>query len=138
MGEAVFSAGDAADKFYILASGELSVSGDTTRMADGGPTGGQPTGTAPPPIEIPAPVLLGKVTAGEGFGETALLNRVPSRTKSVACASDKCEVVEILAEDFLRLVEKSRCVRESFERLALRRTESNRRMIQDRKGPAGG
>ena len=50
----------------------------------------------------------------------------PLRSKTVTCAAEQCEVVEIAGTDFLRLVEKSRVVRESFARLNAQRTAENR------------
>ena len=55
----------------------------------------------------------------------SLLDKRETHTKTVTCAATKCEVVEILGHDFLRLVEKSRVVRESFERLNSRRSLQN-------------
>ena len=108
--EAVFREGEAADKFYILASGALAVHGEkgSPAHADGSP--------------------LGHISMGEGFGESALLNGKDRRSKTVTCATNKCEVVEILGADFKRLVEKSRVVRESFEWLNSRRTAHNARV----------
>ena len=69
--------------------------------------------------------VMGTLKAGEGFGEMSLLKRRPAHTKTVACNSSRCEVVEILGDDFMRLVEKSRVVRESFEKLESKRSAQN-------------
>ena len=101
-GEDVFRAGDAADKFHILAKGKLAVVGE-----GGGRT-------------------FGEIAPGEGFGEASLLGGKSSHSKTVRCAAaGGCEVVEILGSTFLRLVEKSQAVRRSFERLDERRTKQN-------------
>ena len=71
---------------------------------------------------------LGLIRQGEGFGEMALLSGRDKRSKTVTCAATKCEIVEILGADFLRLVEKSKVVRESFEWLNARRTAHNARV----------
>ena len=48
------------------------------------------------------------------------------RTKTVTCdAAGGCQVVAIMGADFLRLVEKSRVVRESFQQLDKRRQAQN-------------
>jgi len=106
-GEKVFEGGGAADKFYILGDGELGV-----------------TDAAAKP--------LGVITPGEGFGESALLRGEPKHSKTVTCTSAQCDVVEILGDDFLRLVEKSRVVRESFERLHMRRNAQNERVARQK------
>ena len=41
------------------------------------------------------------------------------------CATPRCEVVSILGADFLRLVEKSRAARDSFEQLHAQRKSHN-------------
>lgn len=115
-GEAVFREGEAADKFCILAAGSLAVhaeAGSPAARADGAP--------------------LARISAGECFGESALLRsdghvhgEGPSRrSKTVTCTAARCEVVEILGRDFLRLVEKSRVVRESFGKLSKHRNKAN-------------
>ena len=106
-GEAVFKAGEPADKFYILADGELAVCKEGSSAAAAGSG------------------RLASIGKGEGFGEMSLLDKRETHTKTVTCAATKCEVVEILGHDFLRLVEKSRVVRESFERLNSRRSLQN-------------
>ncbi len=118
-GETVFASGAAADKFYILGSGELAVwpggDGQASIAAKVAESGATP---------------LGVIRPGEGFGESALLRRQTAsapamHSKTVTCESEQCEIVEILGADFLRLVEKSRVVRESFERLSDRRNALN-------------
>jgi len=105
-GDDVFRQGDAADRFHILASGKLVV-------RDGG-------------TMFSGPRTLGEIRQGEGFGESSLLLNKPKRTKNVTCVcAGGCEVVEIVGTDFKRLLEKSRVVRESFERLDSRRTAQN-------------
>ena len=121
-----FEAGDAADKFHILASGELVVHGGVP-PPQGADASARPAaegaGSSAQRVE------LGRVAPGEGFGESALLDRRATHTKSVTCATGRCEVVEILAADFMRLVEKSRVVRESFKRLHSRRAAHNERVL---------
>lgn len=78
-GESVFQSGDPADRFYILASGELAV--DTKgvgakRLLEAVDSG---TGIAPErTIENSPPVIR----EGEGFGEWALLRNL-SRAHTV-------------------------------------------------------
>ena len=100
-GEAVFEEGGPIDGLYILLAGTLAVD------------------SLMPPRHGTKPQRhkLGEIAAGEAFGESALLEGKAVRTKTVRCASSECEVIRILARDFLRLVEKSPVVRESFERL---------------------
>ena len=105
-GDAVFREGDAVDGLYVLASGALQVS-------EAGRT-------------------LGTLAPGEAFGEISLLEGETARTKTVSCASERCEVVSILGRDFLRLVEKSRVVRESFEQLKARRESVNAEQLGKR------
>jgi len=97
----VFREGDAVDHLYVLTSGALAVQKDNRTIAE--------------------------ISAGEAFGEISLLEGVADshRSKTVSCASDKCEVVSILGSDFLRLVEKSKVVRESFEHLKMCREKHN-------------
>jgi hypothetical protein len=116
-GESVFQSGDPADRFYILASGELAV--DTKgvgakRLLEAVDSGAVvSTGIAPErTVENSPPVIR----EGEGFGEWALLRNL-SRAHTVYCASEKCEVVSILSRDFLQLVNKSEVVRRSFKEL---------------------
>jgi len=110
-GDDVFRAGDAANKFHILHRGKLAVKGAK----------GQ-TGTATDEL------TFGELMPGQGFGEAALLSGKPVHSKRVTCVAEGgCEVVEILGSDFLRLVEKSRVVRTSFERLDQRRAAMNAR-----------
>ena len=69
--------------------------------------------------------LLGRIATGEGFGEMSLLARKQRRTKTVWCAAPECEVLSVLGKDFLRIVDKSDVVRESFERLSRTRSKLN-------------
>ena len=116
--QAVFRAGDPVDAFYILNSGRLRVehpgSGDLAQLD-----------------EHP----LGEVSAGEGFGESSLLDRKQRRTKSVSCATPRCEVVSIRGGEFLRVVDKSRLVRDSFEGLHQRRRANNAATIAANQDP---
>jgi CRP-like cAMP-binding protein len=138
-GEAVFREGEAADTFYILSSGQLTVwPGEGVSRAATAASAVQEAvqGAAAAPqaqqeSAATKPALpLGMIEPGEGFGESALLRRpakhacVP-HTKTVTCTAENCEVVQILGDDFLRLVEKSRVVRDSFERLRMRRNTQN-------------
>ena len=116
--QAVFRAGDPVDAFFILNSGRLRVehpgSRDLAQLDEH---------------------LLGEISAGEGFGESSLLDRKQQRTKSVSCASPQCEVVSIRGGDFLRLVEKSRLVRDSFESLHQLRRANNAATIAANQNP---
>ena len=120
-GEAIFRAGDPSTRFYILSSGELAVrssggdDGAAAAASDGVSGGGN---------------VLGTIRAGEGFGEMSLLSREPRHTKTVVCDAPKCDVVEILGDDFMRLVEKSRVVRQSFERLHSKRQAQNEQALK--------
>ena len=87
------------------------------------------------PGDAPVGATIGEVLPSEGFGEHALLTGKPRHTKTLTCASRECEVVEILGEDFLRLVEKSRVVRQSFERLNSRRSAHNERVMREQTAP---
>jgi len=103
---AMFHAGEPATKLYILAKGRLAVHAER----EGG-----------------ASEVVGVVNEGEPVGEMSLLGKQPVHTKTLTCDSRECEVVEILGDDFLRLVQQSRVVRESFEQLSSRRAHVNRR-----------
>ena len=78
---------------------------------------------------------LGEVLAGEGFGESSLLDGKQRRTKSVTCASPYCEVTSIRGGEFLRMVDKSRLVRDSFESLHQRRRANNAATIAASRDP---
>ena len=117
-GEPIFRQGDPADKFCILSSGRLAV---WPREEESGPSQAE---TRP----------LAVLQPGEGFGENALLEHKPTRSRTITCDAVRCEVVEILGDDFLRLVEKSRVVRESFERLSVRRNDQNQQKASSARG----
>jgi Cyclic nucleotide-binding domain/Major Facilitator Superfamily len=76
-GTAVVTQGDDADSYYLVASGELSVT-------------------------IDGVVREQNMVAGDGFGEIALLNRV-ARTATVTALED-CELLVISSGDFLGAV----------------------------------
>ena len=76
-GTPVVTQGDDADSYYLVASGELSVTIDGAVRA-------QP------------------LVAGDGFGEIALLNRV-ARTATVTALED-CELLVVSSGDFLGAV----------------------------------
>ena len=64
---------------------------------------------------------------GECCGEIGLLAGPRStHSKSVICAAERCTLVTVRGDDFMRLVHKSQAVRESFEQLSQRRSEENR------------
>ena len=137
-GEVVFRDGDPVDKFYILRSGRLQVDqpkleyvdqlrakADANRSYMGRFPG---TESQEPVVEAKADsgvVKLGEIGPGQCFGESSLLEGKPKRTKNVTCATGHCEVVSVRATDFLRLVQKSRVVRQSFQALNNRRRSSN-------------
>ena len=124
-GEHVFREGQPVDGFYILAKGHLRVSGKqpATAAASAAPAAAAAAAAAAGPASS---AVVGYIPAGGAFGEMALLSGKASRSKTVTCDSDGgCEVVKILGSDFLRLVEKSRVVRDSFERLQDRRLRHN-------------
>ena len=106
-GDAIFREGDATDNFYILSKGKCAVAGEEGSPAhqDGHP--------------------LGVIHEGEGFGEGSLMTGAPKRSKTVTCASAECQITSVRARDFMRLVEKSSVVRQSFERLHNFREEYN-------------
>ena len=76
-GTDVVTQGDDADSYYLVASGELSVTIDGVRRAQ-------------------------HLVAGDGFGEIALLNRV-ARTATVTALED-CELLVVSSGDFLGAV----------------------------------
>ena len=76
-GTEVVTQGDEADSYYLVASGELSVTIDGVRRAQ-------------------------TMVAGDGFGEIALLNRV-ARTATVTALED-CELLVVSSGDFLGAV----------------------------------
>ena len=119
-GEHVFKNGDDANKFYILASGQLRVTAEAASPSAHSESGA---------------IVLGSIDAGEGFGESSLLGKKSKRTKTITCATNRCEVVEVLGEDFLRLIEKSHFVRESFQWLNKRRTLQNERVQAQHEDP---
>ena len=103
-----FREGAPADKYYILRSGTL-------RVEQGG-------------------VVLGRIEADNGFGESGLLSKRAKRSKTITCDSEECELVSIAAATFLRLTEKSSVLREMMQEdkdqrmaewAAIRRQESS-------------
>jgi MFS family permease len=76
-GTAVVTQGDDADSYYLVASGELSVTIDGVLREQ-------------------------NMVAGDGFGEIALLNRV-TRTATVTALED-CELLVVSSGDFLGAV----------------------------------
>mmetsp|Transcript_36053 Transcript_36053/g.119424 ORF Transcript_36053/g.119424 Transcript_36053/m.119424 type:complete len:439 (+) Transcript_36053:983-2299(+) len=134
-GEPVFCAGDKADKFYILASGSLVVVEPPAEGAAGLEAHGGDTADASPSLasrRSSGNLPLGRIRAREGFGEMALLSKREVRSKTVRCASPRCEIVEIAGDDFCRLIAKSSVVRESFEWLSERRKRANESSGQTR------
>ena len=104
----LFREGAPADKYYILRSGTL-------RVEQGG-------------------VVLGRIEADNGFGESGLLSKRAKRSKTITCDSEECELVSIAAATFLRLTEKSSVLREMMQEdkdqrmaewAAIRRQESS-------------
>lgn len=75
-GAVVFAQGDAGDRYYVIASGEVDITVDGERMTRLGP--------------------------GEGFGEIALLRDTP-RT-ATARAVTRCELVGLERDDFVSAV----------------------------------
>ena len=68
---------------------------------------------------------IAEVRPGECCGEIALLAGRETHSKDVTCAAERCTLVTVRGDDFLRLVRKSQAVRESFEHLSRRRSEEN-------------
>ena len=90
-GEAVFEEGSAVDSFYILEAGTLEVDGGLSYRQSIKP--GDAQGKKQKPTKGAASrQRLGEIAAGEGFGESSLLLGKDVRTKTVSCATDKCEV----------------------------------------------
>jgi hypothetical protein len=81
-GEVIIRQGDQADRFYVIAEGEVEV---TQTPADGGPT-----------------KVLRRMGPTEVFGEIGLLSRVP-RTATVTAVSDG-RLIALDAATFLALV----------------------------------
>ena len=104
-GEPIFREGDDhAPAFHIVNSGRLAVT--------------------------KAGAELGEVPAGECFGEMTLMAPPPHERKkkyTLTCTAEQCEIVNIDGADFLRLLEKSRCMVRSMERLRAERESQNRR-----------
>lgn len=129
-GEAVFEEGAPVDRFYILTKGELAV---TAAIGERAADERSPSERAATAIArgdgqrcyARDGQLLGRIATGEGFGEMSLLARKQRRTKTVWCAAPECEVLSVLGKDFLRIVDKSDVVRESFERLSRTRSKLN-------------
>ena len=80
-GDVIIRQGDVADRFYVIAEGEVAV----TQSTDGG-----------------APVQLRRMGPGEVFGEIGLLSGV-SRTATVTAATD-ATLVSLDGRQFLELV----------------------------------
>ncbi len=103
-GEPIFREGDDhAPAFHIVNSGRLAVT--------------------------KAGAELGEVPAGECFGEMTLMAPPPHERKkkyTLTCTAEQCEIVNIDGADFLRLLEKSRCMVRSMERLRAERERQNR------------
>ena len=79
-------------------------------------------------------VVLGRIEADNGFGESGLLSKRAKRSKTITCDSEECELVSIAAATFLRLTEKSSVLREMMQEdkdqrmaewAAIRRQESS-------------
>ena len=104
-GEPIFREGDDhAPAFHIVNSGRLAVT--------------------------KAGAELGEVPSGECFGEMTLMAPPPHERKkkyTLTCTAEQCEIVNIDGADFLRLLEKSRCMVRSMERLRAERESQNRR-----------
>jgi CRP-like cAMP-binding protein len=75
-GQVVFNQGDVGDRYYVIESGSAEVIGDGRRVATLGP--------------------------GEGFGEIALMRRVP-RTATVR-AADQLRLQALRSDHFLPVV----------------------------------
>ena len=74
-------------------------------------------------------LYVGSVPAGECFGEMTLMAPPPHERKkkyTLTCTAEQCEIVNIDGADFLRLLEKSRCMVRSMERLRAERERQNR------------
>ena len=110
-GARIVTQGEQGDRYYAIADGTVEV------LVDGRPTG-----------------TLGR---GEGFGEIALLHRVP-RTATVVAVTD-CSLVAVDQEPFLVAVTGHSPTRERIEVVAAQRLAPGLRAIQGRgSGCAGG
>ena len=81
------------------------------------------------PLNVSLDPPMGEVPAGECFGEMTLMAPPPHERKkkySLTCTAEQCEIVNIDGADFLRLLEKSRCMVRSMERLRAERERQNR------------
>ena len=70
------------------------------------------------------PLLQQQHNDSSSSSSVSLLAGKQRRTKTVTCASPACEVVAIGRADFLRLMEKSRVVYESMQKVRIAQLRS--------------
>jgi putative YpdA family bacillithiol system oxidoreductase len=100
-GKAILTEGEIGDAFYFLRSGKVKVS----KKRGGGE------------------LVMAYLSAGQYFGEIALLRDEP-RTASVI-AVDRVEVIQVLKEDFLKILESAPELRARMEAELKRRSLMN-------------
>lgn len=108
-GQHAFREGDPADRFFLLAGGEVQVEG-----RDGRP--------------------LARLSDGDCFGEMELMLSCAPRSASVRCVSGKCELLSLARDDFLKLMRRSTALHGDMMRLAAARHAAHER---SRATPAG-
>ncbi len=100
-GSRIIKEGEPGDAFYLLRSGMVKIS----KMQDG------------------REIILAYLTAGQYFGEMALLSH--ERRIATVSAINKVEVIQVLKEEFLLFVESSPELKEKLKRESKRRLASN-------------
>ncbi|MFO7640403.1 MAG: cyclic nucleotide-binding domain-containing protein [Candidatus Competibacteraceae bacterium] len=113
-GETVFQQGDAGDALYLIDRGEVAVL----------------AGSAPDGPATPDAMPLARLSAGQSFGETALLTGEP-RTATVTAMSDVV-LLKISKEHFDELLDESPRLRQAVETLNSQRILQNVATLRER------
>lgn len=113
-GETVFQQGDAGDALYLIDRGEVAVL----------------AGSAPDGPATPDAMPLARLSAGQSFGETALLTGEP-RTAAVTAMSDVV-LLKISKEHFDELLDESPRLRQAVETLNSQRILQNVATLRER------
>ena len=113
-GETVFQQGDAGDALYLIDRGEVAVL----------------AGSAPDGPATPDAMPLARLSAGQSFGETALLTGEP-RTATVTTMSDVV-LLKISKEHFDELLDESPRLRQAVETLNSQRILQNVATLRER------
>ncbi len=99
-GEYVFKQGDLGDKFYIIESGEIAVYKEENGIS----------------------TEIEHHTAGDYFGETALIRKQPRNASIIAV--DDCTLFSLAAEDFSDMMGDFQGMRQSLEKTSTRRIKN--------------